>query len=867
MANGIMELFTHATQELINDSAALAQELKNPILLPLHTLSASFKHEFCKSMLYGMNMPVDQLQVMTNEELDLLPRATNVQVGIDQNMNSFLKDARKEAEQLGDQYISVEHIMLALSQTPYLPESIKDFFAHIGFTKEAILDQMQKFRKGKTVDSKTAEGKYQSLEKYCINVTKQAQSGKLDPVIGRNEEIRRVMQILSRRTKNNPVLIGEPGVGKTAIVEGIAQRIINKDVPESLAGKQIYSLDLGLLIAGAKYQGEFEDRLKAVLKEIQDSDGAIILFIDELHMLVGAGQTGQGGMDASNLLKPALARGELHCIGATTIQEYKKYIEKDAALERRFQKVVVPEPSTEDAIAILRGLKERFELHHGIKIKDQAIIDAVLLSEKNIADRFLPDKAIDLMDEAASMIKMSIDSQPEEIDRLDRKIRQLEIEKVALSKDLKIHDETPTSALSVSSKKRLGELEKELADLKDKERTLLAQWRSEKEPLEKINAVKEKIEQANYQYQLAERAGDYGKASEIKYTTIASLEKELQQAQKRLKELKPTLIKQEVDEHDIAKIVSRWTGIPTEKLESSESKKLLRMDTILKKRVVGQDEAITQVVNAIQLHRTGLTDPNKPIGSFLFLGPTGVGKTEVAKTIAEYLFNDAHKMIRIDMSEYMEKHSVARLIGAPPGYVGYEEGGQLTEKVRRNPYAVILFDEIEKAHPDVFNVFLQILDEGQLTDGQGRLVSFKNCIIIMTSNLGSDIILQSKELTKKIKAEVDIVLHRTFKPEFLNRIDAICYFNKLSEEDVAEIAKIHIKHLEDRLRAQHVSIIITDEVIKKIAELSYSPEFGARPLKRAIQQYIAVPVSHFLLKEPDTKEITVKISKGVIVVV
>jgi ATPases with chaperone activity, ATP-binding subunit len=867
MAHGIMEMFTHATQELVNDAAAIAQQLRNPILLPLHTLSASFKHEFCKSMLYGMNMPVDQLQIMTQEELDMLPHVAGGQLGIDENMNSFLQDARKEAEKLGDQYISVEHIMLALSQTPYLPESIKDFFAHIGFTKEAILAQMQKFRKGKTVDSKTAEGKYQSLEKYCINVTKQAQAGKLDPVIGRNEEIRRVMQILSRRTKNNPVLIGEPGVGKTAIVEGIAQRIINKDVPESLSGRQIYSLDMGLLIAGTKYQGEFEDRLKSILKEVQDSQGAIILFIDELHMLVGAGQTGQGGMDASNLLKPALARGELHCIGATTLQEYKKYIEKDAALERRFQKVVIPEPSAQDAIAILRGLKERFELHHGIKIKDQAIIDAVMLSEKNIADRFLPDKAIDLMDEAASMVRMSIDSQPEEIDKLDRKIRQLEVEKIALSKELKLQDDAPNTTVSLPIKKRLDELEKELADLKDKERTLLAQWRSEKEPLEKINTLKEKIEQANYQYQLAERAGDYGKASEIKYNTLVALEKQLQISQKKLKELKPKLIKQEVDEHDIAKIVSRWTGIPTEKLETSESQKLLKMDVILKKRVIGQDEAITQVVNAIQLHRTGLTDPHKPIGSFLFLGPTGVGKTEVAKTIAEFLFNDANKLIRIDMSEYMEKHSVARLIGAPPGYVGYEEGGQLTEKVRRNPYAVILFDEIEKAHPDVFNIFLQILDEGQLTDGQGRTISFKNCIIIMTSNLGSDIILKAKDLSKKIKDEVDTIIHKTFRPEFINRIDAICYFNKLSENDVIEIAKIHIKKLEGRLKDQEIMIIITDEVMEKITKIGYSPEFGARPLKRAIQQYIAVPISQFLLKNPDTKEITVKISKGAIVVV
>ena len=854
MANGISELFTHATQELINQAATLAQKLRNPILMPVHILAASFQHEFCRSMLYALGIPVDQLAHLVEDALAQLP-TSRAQLGIDESMQHFLQEARQEANSLGDQYISAEHIMLAFAQTPYLPESIQEFFQEYGFTKEELLQHMKKLHKGKRVDSKTPQAKYEALEKYCTNITKQAQQGKLDPVIGRHEEIRRVMQILSRRTKNNPVLIGEPGVGKTAIVEGIAQRIIDNDVPESLHGKQIYSLDLGLLIAGAKYQGEFEDRLKNVLKEIQASEGNIILFIDELHMLVGAGQIGQGGMDASNLLKPALARGELHCIGATTLKEYKKYIEKDAALERRFQKVLVPEPTPEDAISILRGLKERFELHHGIKIKDQALIDAVLLSEKNIADRFLPDKAIDLVDEAAAMVKMSIDSQPEAIDKLDRKIRQLEIEKVALSKES-----------DKASKDRLQDLEKELAELKDKEKTLLSQWKSEKEPLEKINKIKEEIEQANYQYQQAERDGDYAKASEIKYNTIAKLEKKLAQEQKRLKEMSPKLIKQEVDEHDIAKVVSRWTGIPAEKLEKKESEKLLNMTAILKERVVGQDEAIQEVVNAIQLHRTGLTDPNKPIGTFLFLGPTGVGKTEVAKTLAEFLFNDPNKLIRIDMSEYMEKHAVARLIGAPPGYVGYEEGGQLTEKVRRHPYSVILFDEIEKAHPDVFNIFLQILDEGQLTDGQGRTVSFRNCIIIMTSNLGSDIILKAKTITPKIKKEVDAIVHRTFRPEFLNRIDAICYFNKLTEKDVVEIAKIHLNLLEKRLAEQGVTVTIPKEVVHAIAKLGYSSEFGARPLKRAIQTHITVPISQFMLKHPEKKELTVGVKKDEIVV-
>ncbi len=855
MANGIMESLTQATQELINQAAAIAQNFRNPLLVPLHIFAACLQNEFCSSLLYTLNIPADQLKILAEQELEHLPKATGMQLSIDQQMQEFLKEAHKEAQQLGDQYISLEHIMLALAQTPYLPESLRTVLSQSAFNKEAILSYMKHLRKGRSADSKTAEGKYQSLEKYCINVNSQAREGKLDPVIGRHEEIRRVMQILSRRTKNNPVLIGEPGVGKTAIVEGIAQRIIDNDVPESLQGKQIYALDLGLLIAGAKYQGEFEDRLKSILKEIEQSGGNIILFIDELHMLIGAGQSGQGGMDASNLLKPALARGQLHCIGATTLAEYKKYIEKDAALERRFQKVLVPEPTTEDAVSILRGLKERLELHHGIRIKDQALIDAVLLSEKNIADRFLPDKAIDLVDEAAAMVKMAIDSQPEALDKLNRKIRQLEIEKVALSKE---KDE--------KAKKRLDELQKELADLKEKQSELLAKWKSEKEPLEHIKKIKESIDQANAQYQQAERDGDYAKASEIKYEKIASLTKDLEKAQKKIAKLAPELIKQEVDEHDIAKVVSRWTGIPAEKLAQSEQQKLLDMGTILKKRVVGQEEAINEVAHAIQLHRTGLSEPNKPIGSFLFLGPTGVGKTEVAKTIAEFLFNDENRLIRVDMSEYMEKHAVARLIGAPPGYVGYEEGGQLTEKVRRHPYSVILFDEIEKAHPDVFNIFLQILDEGQLTDGQGRTVSFRNAIIIMTSNLGSEIILKAKEITAKVKEEVDTIINRTFRPEFINRIDAICFFKRLSQKDVEEIAEIHISRLERRLKDQGVVLSITSDAMKRIAEIGYSPEFGARPLKRAIQQHIAVPISQHLLKHPDEKKLKVEIKDGKILI-
>lgn len=693
------------------------------------------------------------------------------------------------------------------------------------------------------------------LEKYCHDLTKQAREGKLDPVIGRHEEIRRVIQILSRRTKNNPVLIGEPGVGKTAIVDGIAQRIVNNDVPESLKNNRILSLDLGLLIAGAKFQGEFEERLKGVLKAIDESKEKVILFIDELHMLVGAGSTG-GGMDASNLLKPALARGQLHCIGATTLKEYKQYIEKDAALERRFHKVLVEEPSIEDAISILRGLKERYELHHRIHIKDQALVDAVMLSSKYIPDRFLPDKAIDLVDEAAAMIKMAIDSHPEVIDKLERTIRQLEIEKVALVKE----KDDPVA------KKRLQELENELTTKKDEHKQLMQQWQAEKAPLEKINKLKEQIEQATIRFHTAERTGDYAKASEIKYGTIANLEKELEKEQQTIKNLKTHLIKQQVDENDIAAVVSRWTKIPVEKLQESEAEKFLSMRKILSQRVIGQDEAIAAISNAILAHRAGLANPNKPIGSFLFLGPTGVGKTEVAKTLADFLFNDARKIIRIDMSEYMEKHAVSRLIGAPPGYVGYEEGGQLTEQVRHNPYSVILFDEIEKAHPDVFNIFLQILDEGRLTDNQGRTISFKNCIIIMTSNIGSQQILEASAITDALKKSIERQLYTIFKPEFLNRIDAIVFFKRLELDDVKKIARIQLLELQQRLKQQQIELTFDDQVVDAIAQRGYEPELGARPLKRAIQNDIVVPLSQYLLQHQGTKAIAVGFKNDQIVI-
>jgi ATP-dependent Clp protease ATP-binding subunit ClpB len=840
------ETFTYSSQELINQAVSLAIANGNPTLLPLHTLAAGLDNEFCSSFFSVLNIPMHELAILIEQEIADLPHVEGGRVAADYALQTFFQELKREADALDDEFISLEHFLLGWATTRELPETIKLFLDAHHFTKKTILTYMESLRKGKKVKDQSAEKKYEILKKYCQDITKQAAAGKLDPVIGRHEEIRRVIQILSRRTKNNPVLIGEPGVGKTAIVEGIAQRIIAHDVPESLQGKKILSLDLGLLIAGAKYQGEFEERLKGVLKEIEESGDEIVLFIDELHMLVGAGAAGSGGMDASNLLKPALARGILHCIGATTLKEYKKYIEKDAALERRFQKVLVEEPTIEDAISILRGLKERYELHHGIRIKDQALVDAVSLSEKYIPERFLPDKAIDLIDEAAASIRMSIDSHPAEIDQLDRKIRQLEIEKVALTKE---KDE--------KSKKRLEELKKELAGIKEKYQTLLNQWKAEKKPLEKINKLREKIELASYEFHMAEREGDYAKASEIKYGKLVKLEQELQDELEKTKNLKTNLIKEEVDEHDIAQVIARWTGIPAEKLQTSEREKIMLMADILEKRVIGQNEAIEKISHAIQMHRAGLTEPNRPIGSFLFLGPTGVGKTEVAKALADFLFNDPKRLVRIDMSEYMEKHAVARLIGAPPGYIGFEEGGQLTEKVRQHPYSVVLFDEIEKAHPDVFNIFLQILDEGHLTDGQGRTVSFKNCIIIMTSNIGSPLILQSKELTDKVKREIDELLHNYFKPEFLNRIDAIVYFRMLTEPDIEKIAELQLHELEKRLKEQNITFIIDKKAIKELAIRGYEKEFGARPLKRIIQRYVTVPVSHYLLKNPETKEIQV----------
>ncbi|HEY8463305.1 MAG TPA: ATP-dependent chaperone ClpB [Bacillota bacterium] len=791
------------------------------------------------------------------QELEKLPKVVvhgenaGTQIYITGRLNRLFADAEDEAKRLNDQYISVEHLLLALLEDRGFSGRM---LRELGLNRERLLLAIKAVRGNQRVTSPDPESTYEALEKYGRDLTRQAGLGKLDPVIGRDEEIRRVIQVLSRRTKNNPVLIGEPGVGKTAIVEGLAQRIIRNDVPDGLKNKRVVSLDLGALIAGAKYRGEFEERLKAVLKEVQQSAGQIILFIDELHTVVGAGKA-EGAMDAGNLLKPMLARGELHCIGATTLDEYRKYIEKDAALERRFQTVLVDQPTVEDTISILRGLRQRYEVHHGVRIKDAALVAAAVLSNRYIADRFLPDKAIDLVDEAAAKLRTEIDSMPEELDELLRRVMQLEIEREALKKET-----------DLASQERLERLEEELANLREQSNALKARWQKEKEGVHRLRQLREEIETTKSQVEQAELQYDLNRAAELKYGKLIALEKQLQEAQEQLEQQSggERLLKEEVDEEDIAQVVSSWTGIPLAKLLEGEVQKLLHLEDELHKRVIGQDEAVTAVAEAVIRARAGLKDPNRPIGSFIFLGPTGVGKTELARSLAQALFDDANTMVRIDMSEYQEKHTVARLIGAPPGYVGYEEGGQLTEAVRRRPYAVLLFDEIEKAHRDVFNLLLQLLDDGRLTDSQGRTVDFKNTIVIMTSNIGSQRILEyqgscEEQGYQQMKAAVLKELSQYFRPEFLNRVDETIVFHSLSVAHLKQIIEIHLNLLRDRLAERHIRLELSESAKDYLIQVGYDPVYGARPLKRAIQKEIETPLGRMILQSKALSGQTVKV--------
>lgn len=843
--------YTTKAAEAIQGTMQLAGKLRHQALTPLHLLLVLLEQEggLIPTLLQKVERDPEALVENIQKELIKLPTVSGGTQGfLSQELRKVLEEAESEASTMRDAYVSTEHLLLALLHD-------KNIQKVLDIPKKDILLALQSLRGSLRVTDQDPEGKYQALEKYTQDFTKLAREGKVDPVIGRDEEIRRIMQILSRRTKNNPVLVGEPGTGKTAIVEGLAKKIVDDDVPDPLKGKKILALDLGAMIAGTKYRGEFEDRLKAVIKEVEGSDGQIILFIDELHTIVGAGAA-EGAMDAGNLLKPALARGKLHTIGATTLKEYRKYIEKDAAFERRFQPVSVEPPSIKDAISILRGIKEKYEVHHGVRIQDPAIVSAVTLSDRYIPDRFLPDKAIDLMDEAAATLRIEMDSKPTELDQIDRQIRQLEVEKEALKKE---KDD--------ASKKRLNDIEKELAELKEKQKELDVRWQNEKKIIDVLKASGKEINTLRTEAEQAERNGNLQRVAEIRYYLIPECEKRIASSQKELAKIQKgnALLKEEVTEEDIARIVSRWTGIPVTKMLETETEKLKHMEEELHKRLVGQDEAVKTVSNAIRRSRAGIQEGGCPIGSFIFLGPTGVGKTELAKALAEFLFNDEDRITRIDMSEYMEKHAVARLVGSPPGYVGYEEGGQLTEAVRRHPYTVILFDEIEKAHPDVFNILLQILDEGRLTDSKGRTVDFKNAVIIMTSNLGSDEIAKlCREKILQMKA-IDMLLKATFRPEFLNRIDDIVVFQPLSQAQIARIVKFQMRRLIRRLEQKNISITLTEKASEYLAARGYDPAFGARPLKRVIQNEILDPLALEIIegkvKEGDTVNIDVKDGK------